>query len=68
MFLYERNVPWYLAGTLGTAVGSVWNFSVTSVLIWRDNVRSTEKRAALARQGDGVEGSESSEPHLSARA
>ena len=50
LFLYERNVPWYLAGTLGTTVGSVWNFSVTSVLVWRENRRSTEKRAALAEQ------------------
>lgn len=34
-FLYERAVPWWLAGILGAAVGSVWNFGITSVFTWR---------------------------------
>jgi dolichol-phosphate mannosyltransferase len=34
-FLYERNVPWYLAGVAGMAVASVWNFGVSQVLAWR---------------------------------
>jgi dolichol-phosphate mannosyltransferase len=31
----ERGFPWPLAATLGLVVGSVWNYSVTSVLTWR---------------------------------
>jgi dolichol-phosphate mannosyltransferase len=34
-FLYTSGIPWYLAGVLGTVVSSVWNYSVTSVFIWR---------------------------------
>lgn len=34
-FLFTRGIPWYLAGTLGLVVGSVWNFSVSSVFVWR---------------------------------
>ena len=41
-FLYVRDIPWFLAGVLGLVVGSVWNFSVTSALIWR--VRRTTAR------------------------
>ena len=39
-FLFSRNIPWYLAGVLGLVVGSVWNFSVTSVFIWRHRRRN----------------------------
>ena len=45
-FLFARDVPWYLAGALGVSVGSVWNFSVTSVFIWRR--RKTKPRPAPA--------------------
>ncbi len=34
-FLFEHSVPWYLAGILGGVIGSVWNFAVTSTLIWK---------------------------------
>ena len=42
-FLFSRDIPWYLAGVLGLAVGSVWNFSITSVFIWR------QRKAKLVR-------------------
>ena len=45
-FLFARDIPWYLAGVLGVSVGSVWNFSVTSVFIWRS--RKTTPRPAPA--------------------
>jgi dolichol-phosphate mannosyltransferase len=34
-FLYQRGLAWFLAGLAGTIVGSVWNYGVTSVFIWR---------------------------------
>ena len=37
----ERGLPWPIAATLGLGVGSVWNYSVTSVLTWRKLRRRT---------------------------
>jgi dolichol-phosphate mannosyltransferase len=34
-FLLARAVWWPLAGFCGLAVGSVWNFAVSSVVTWR---------------------------------
>ena len=34
-FLYAAGLWWPLAGLLGAVVGSVWNYGVTSTLIWR---------------------------------
>jgi len=34
-FLYLAGVFWPLAGVIGAVVGSVWNYGVTSTLIWR---------------------------------
>ena len=33
--LVRQGVPWYLAGTSGTAISSVWNYGVNAVLTWR---------------------------------
>jgi len=33
--LYSAGSPWQLAGTVGMAVSSVWNYSVTAALSWR---------------------------------
>jgi len=33
--LYSAGWPWYLAGLIGMAVSSVWNYSVTAALSWR---------------------------------
>lgn len=34
-FLFNRAVPWWLAGILGAGVGAVWNFGMTSIFTWR---------------------------------
>lgn len=36
-FLFEREIPWYLAGVLGMALASVWNYGASSVLSWRSS-------------------------------
>jgi dolichol-phosphate mannosyltransferase len=38
-FLLARGVWWALAGFCGLAVGSVWNYAVSSVLSWRVRTR-----------------------------
>jgi len=42
---YARNAGavWYVAGLLGLAVGSVWNYGVTRVLTWRTR-RNAQRR------------------------
>lgn len=34
-FLHEHSITWAVAGLLGAVVGSVWNYAVTSTLVWR---------------------------------
>ena len=36
-------VPWYWASTIGIVIGSVWNFWVTSLLVWKTVRRRTAK-------------------------
>jgi dolichol-phosphate mannosyltransferase len=32
--VYDFGVPWWLAGLAGAALGSVWNYAVTSIFTW----------------------------------
>lgn len=32
--LYDRQVPWFIAGLCGAVVGAIWNYAVTSVFTW----------------------------------
>jgi dolichol-phosphate mannosyltransferase len=43
-FCLGRGLPWYLAAVIGLAIGSVWNFSITSVITWRRLRRRAEGR------------------------
>lgn len=33
--VYMRGLPWWLAGLIGAVIGAVWNFAVSSTLVWR---------------------------------
>ncbi len=33
-FAYGHGLPWWLAGFAGTVVGAVWNYAVSSSLVW----------------------------------
>jgi dolichol-phosphate mannosyltransferase len=37
--LVRRGMPWVLAGASGTAISSVWNYGVNTVLTWRRSPR-----------------------------
>jgi dolichol-phosphate mannosyltransferase len=39
MMLVREGVEWYIAGAVGTAISSVWNYSVNTVLTWRQRRR-----------------------------
>jgi dolichol-phosphate mannosyltransferase len=47
-FCLERGLPWYLASTFGLVAGSVWNYSLTSVITWR---KLRRRRDAEGAQG-----------------
>ena len=53
-FLFARDIPWFLAGGLGLVVGSVWNFSIASALIWRD--RKTKRPSSHSAAGGEAQG------------
>jgi dolichol-phosphate mannosyltransferase len=38
-FLFHAGLPWYLAGLLGMAVSSVWNYGANVILTWRRSVQ-----------------------------
>lgn len=43
----DFGVPWYLASLIGVAIGSIWNYWVTSLFIWRiGRRRAAHLRAA----------------------
>lgn len=43
-FLFDHNVPWWLAGLLGATVGGVWNYSITSTFTWTKPPRPEESK------------------------
>jgi dolichol-phosphate mannosyltransferase len=42
---FRRGVPWVLAAVTGLLFTAVWNYGVTSMTTWRQERRSSEKRA-----------------------
>jgi dolichol-phosphate mannosyltransferase len=38
--LFNMRVPWLIAGFLGAMISAVWNYGVSSTLIWRKNIRT----------------------------
>jgi len=34
-FIFKRQLAWYLAGIVGIAVSSVWNYAINSLFTWR---------------------------------
>ncbi len=59
---FHRGVPWMLAALTGLLFSAVWNFGVTSMTTWRQDRRTSERRAKqriaagmrqAERRGDG---------------
>jgi dolichol-phosphate mannosyltransferase len=44
---FHRNVPWMLAAVIGLLFSAIWNFTVTSMITWRQTRRSNAQRARL---------------------
>ena len=33
-YLFEKNIPWWFAGAAGALVGAVWNYAVSTQIVW----------------------------------
>jgi dolichol-phosphate mannosyltransferase len=33
-YLFQNNIPWWFAGTAGALVGAVWNYAVSTQIVW----------------------------------
>ena len=62
--LYDAGVRWALASLAGISVASVWNYSVSAMLVWRINRRARFRgfrvvhdstSAGRAKKGPGQE-------------
>ena len=53
-FLFAGGLPWYVAGVMGMAVSSVWNYGVNVLLTWRRDTRQLQRRVAQNRIGSGM--------------
>ena len=40
-YFYFHSVPWWIAGLMGAAVGSVWNYGVSSQFVWQHTWRKS---------------------------
>ena len=47
-FLLGTGLPWYVAGILGMAVTSVWNYGVNAMFTWRRDLRATQRHWAAS--------------------
>ena len=45
-FLLDAGMPWYLAGVIGMAVSSVWNYGVNAIFTWKRGARANQFRQA----------------------
>jgi dolichol-phosphate mannosyltransferase len=44
VYLFGLGVPWWGAGLIGMIIGAVWNFSVSTIVVWQ-----REHRGGLAK-------------------
>jgi dolichol-phosphate mannosyltransferase len=33
-YLFEQHIPWWFAGAAGALVGAVWNYAVSTQIVW----------------------------------
>ena len=49
-YLYGLSVPWWGAGLLGATIGAVWNYAVSSILVWTRRPQPTRQRSEITAQ------------------
>jgi len=46
-YLFEQRIPWWFAGTTGALIGAVWNYAVSTQIVWTwlpATLRAKERR------------------------
>ena len=42
-FVFEHGLTWWLAGLLGTAVATIWNYALSALFVWSSPPRSSSR-------------------------
>lgn len=51
-FLFRGDIPWWLAGTVGAVIGAVWNYAVSTQIVWTWLQRRIAKQEAARIAGE----------------
>ena len=58
-FAASNGTPWYVAGSAGIIVSSVWNYAVTAIFTWREVRRKVSLRREAALPADAPDPADS---------
>jgi dolichol-phosphate mannosyltransferase len=64
---FRRGVPWVLAAVTGLLFSAVWNYGVTSMTTWRQERRSSEKRARQRMEAGALQTARQRDPEIPAK-
>jgi len=64
---YRQGVPWVLAAVIGMLFTAVWNYGITSMTTWRQQRRSSEKRATQRLAAGAMHAKRQSDENIHAK-
>jgi dolichol-phosphate mannosyltransferase len=64
---FRRGVPWVLAAIIGLLFTAVWNYGITSMTTWRQQRRSSEKRATQRLAAGAMHAKRQSDENIHAK-
>jgi dolichol-phosphate mannosyltransferase len=64
---FRRGVPWVLAAVIGLLFTAVWNYGITSMTTWRQERRSSEKRATQRMAAGAMHAKRQSDENIHAK-
>jgi dolichol-phosphate mannosyltransferase len=64
---FRHGVPWVLAAVIGLLFTAVWNYGVTSMTTWRQQRRSSEKRATQRMAAGAMHAKRQSDENIHAK-
>ena len=64
---FRHGVPWVLAAVIGLLFTAVWNYGITSMTTWRQERRSSEKRATQRMAAGAMHAKRQSDENIHAK-
>ena len=64
---FRHGVPWVLAAVIGLLFTAVWNYGITSMTTWRQQRRSSEKRATQRMAAGATHAKRQSDENIHAK-